>query len=42
MNPAPDFDLPDLPSVPQDNLPGVGASGGAKNDEDDIDFDELI
>nr|CAG4641203.1 EOG090X0DNH [Eulimnadia texana] len=36
--PADDLDFPELPSVPQDNLPGPGP---AKNDEDDIDFDDL-
>jgi len=35
-----DFDLPDLPSVPVDNL--AAASGStSKGDDDDIDFDDL-
>nr|CAG4642041.1 EOG090X0DNH [Eurycercus lamellatus] len=38
-NPAPsDFDLPDLPSVPDDN---DMAGPGGKPEEDDIDFDDL-
>nr|CAG4635066.1 EOG090X0DNH [Alona affinis] len=36
-NPAPDLDLPDLPSVPDDD--NMGGPGG--NAEDDIDFDDL-
>lgn len=35
--PDPDLDLPDLPSVPQDNLAGPGG----KDTDDDIDFDDL-
>ncbi|KAK4003203.1 IST1 homolog [Daphnia magna] len=36
-SPSPDMDLPDLPSVPQDNL----AAPGEKDADDDIDFDDL-
>lgn len=36
--PSSDLDLPDLPSVPQDNLSGPG---GKDADDDDIDFDDL-
>jgi vacuolar protein sorting-associated protein IST1 len=32
------LDLPDLPSVPEDNLNGPS---GKDADEDDIDFDDL-
>nr|CAG4650484.1 EOG090X0DNH [Sida crystallina] len=42
MSPPPDLDLPDLPSVPFDNLPSGGGGVGPKNDaDDDIDFDDL-
>jgi vacuolar protein sorting-associated protein IST1 len=36
--PPVDFDLPDLPSVPVDNLNEPGGAGPA---DDDIDFDDL-
>ena len=36
--PPADFDLPDLPSVPMDNLNEPGGAGPA---DDDIDFDDL-
>jgi len=40
-SPPPDFDLPDLPSVPFDNLASSSASGSKGDAEDDIDFDDL-
>lgn len=33
------MDLPELPSVPQDNL--NGPNSGGKDGDDDIDFDDL-
>lgn len=36
-SPPSDMDLPDLPSVPEDNLNGPGG----KDADDDIDFDDL-
>ena len=36
--PPPDLDLPDLPSVPEDNLFGPPGKSDA---DDDIDFDDL-
>lgn len=37
--PASDLDLPDLPSVPDDNL--NGPKSGDKDGDEDIDFDDL-
>jgi len=39
-SPPLDFDLPDLPSVPVDNL-APSAGSVTKSEDDDIDFDDL-